>query len=88
MDGSPLKVFSPNHNFPLVLGSKPAIRGSFWQAISTARAKALNKAFQVKTASAFIRKPLKEFSRQAEPEARGHILVFLRASDLRMRPGA
>ena len=33
-----------HHNFPLVLGNLPAMRGSRWHAASVARAKALNSA--------------------------------------------
>jgi hypothetical protein len=43
-DGGVQGTYSPLHNLPLLLGTAPAMRGSRWQARSTALAKALKSA--------------------------------------------
>ena len=80
--------------FPLVLGNCPAMRGSRWQAKSTALANALNSAshnvmrfvpieqFQVQVATGFIGESLEKLPRQPEPERAGHVLLLFGFGEL------
>ena len=88
-----------HYSFPLVLGNWPAMRGSRWQATSTALAKALKRAssnvvrlvaieqFQVQVAPGFVGEALEELPGQAETEGAGHVLRPLRSGELLMRLG-